>query len=227
MVQFTWIAYVDVFRSLGSVLTVNAGFAVNVLTCARARAIPPLDDDPDPELLPAELLPAELLLLQPAARVATTTTAAATPAARFQLILNLHRSVSSDPDRGPAPTRRPTTTSSSPRPGRPSHLPRNTTRDLRRGPRSGLLELSGAHHPQAAAQAAIVRLQEESGYVTFDDEHHGRSEAIRPLAAGLIGTGLSPCLLTQGRYGPATDEASIAQPRRSATSARQPRHDRV
>ena len=100
MVQFTWIAYVDVFRSLGSVLTVNAGFAVNVLTCARARAIPPLDDDPDPELLPAELLPAELLLLQPAARVATTTTAAATPAARFQLILNLHRSVSSDPDRG-------------------------------------------------------------------------------------------------------------------------------
>src|SRR4051812_31475310 len=52
MVQFTWIAYVDVFGALGSWLTVSGGFAANCLTSACARAMPPLADDPDPELLP-------------------------------------------------------------------------------------------------------------------------------------------------------------------------------
>ena len=49
MLQFTWIAYVDVFGALGSGLTVNGGFAANFLTCAWASAIPPPDGVPDPE----------------------------------------------------------------------------------------------------------------------------------------------------------------------------------
>ena len=98
--QLTWIAYVDELGALGSGLTVNGGFAANFLTCAWASAIPPLDGVPDPELLPAELLlpplddvpdaellPAEPLLPQPAVTVATATTAIATTATRFQLVL--------------------------------------------------------------------------------------------------------------------------------------------
>ena len=64
MLQFTWIACVDVFGALGSGLTVNGGFAANFLTCAWASAIPPPDDVPDPELLPAELLDCHWMTFQ-------------------------------------------------------------------------------------------------------------------------------------------------------------------
>src|SRR4051794_14142337 len=47
--------------------------------------MPPLDDAPDPDVLP--VLPELQLLPQPAARAATTTIATATPDARFQLFL--------------------------------------------------------------------------------------------------------------------------------------------